>query len=222
MISRFTLVLACLFITPAAALDVPPLVAEYEPIVVQHGADTEVKVVPWGATEPGFLDETFVKRFADHTVIGGPVGTFLIAGDGDLAWVVRGSSGPKPDPKPDPKPEPEPDPEPEPPTPEPEPQPDVDVPGAWVVFVEESSERTVDMAKILGDAAYWQTYVTRDLKWRVYDDDSPNAVSYLGIANSVGIPAMIVLSPDGKVLSKSKVPASTSAIDTIVKEVTGR
>lgn len=211
---RLAFLLLCGFYSPTLALDVPPLVRDLEPIVVKHEEGSEVKIVPWGAPVPGFIDETFVKRFADHTVIGGPTGTYLIAGDGDLAWVVRSpSDGPQPDPDPKPDPDP-PDP--------PEPEPSVDIPGSWVVFVEESSERTAEMAKIIGDADYWQTYVSRDLKWRVYDDDSPDAASYLDVANSVGIPAMIVLSPEGKVLSKTKVPASTTAIDMIVKEVTGR
>lgn len=204
---------------PAMALDVPVMVSQYEPIVVKHSVDTEIKVVPWGLAEPGFLNEEFVKRFSDHTVIGGPLGTYLIAGDGDLAWVVRGGIEPIPDPNPHPLP---PDPDPPKPKPDPVPEPSVDIPGSWVLIVEESAERTIDMSRIVTDSTYWQTYVTRDLHWRVYDDDSPDAVSYLGVANEVGIPALIVLSPVGKVLAKQPLPQNTAAIDAIVKGVTGR
>lgn len=94
----------------AAALDVPSLVKDREPVVVGHEPGEQVQIVPWGKKEPGFHDETYIKRFEDHTIFAGRPGTYLVAGDGELAWVIIGGDpGPEPGPGPEPEPDPEPD-----------------------------------------------------------------------------------------------------------------
>lgn len=209
---RLAFLLLCGFYSPTLALDVPPLVAEYEPIVVQHAAAAEVKVVPWGATEPGFLSETYVKRFTDHTVIGGPVGTYLIAGDGDLAWVVRSPSdgpvppGPQPGPSPQPKPEPSPDPRP------------VPLLAKWLVIVEEMQDRGNHPAKtsVITDRMYWQSINDRGMQVRIYDKDQPESESYKKVINEP-LPVMMLME-DSKNYRVFPVPDSTEAVDAIIRE----
>lgn len=118
---RFILTLFTIFLSGivATALDVPSLVKDREPVVVKHEPGTQIQIVPWGLTTPGFHDETFIKRFEDHTVFGARPGIYLVAGDGVLAWVVIGDDPSPPVPGPDPVPPgpgPAPGPDPEPAT----------------------------------------------------------------------------------------------------------
>lgn len=98
--------------------------------------------------------------------------------------------------------------------------------GAWVVVVDQTESRTPAVAKVLNDTKFWKSLETRGLNWRHYDADSPDAKLYLPAAKAVGMPALFVVGGQGellsKVLKKAPLPATTSALDTLIKEATAR
>ena len=118
---------------------------------------------------------------------------------------VDAGQGPQPPPIPEPKPNP------------PEPKQAV----AWVVVVEETADRTPEVAKVLGDLTYWQGLRKREpaVEWRFYDKDSPEAKkrNYDTFGREVGLPAVLLLGADGKVVDKFKLPSSTGEIDAKLK-----
>lgn len=92
----------------------------------------------------------------------------------------------------------------------------------WMIVVEESSQRTPEITRVLGDAAYWQKQLNAGHGFRFYDKDSSEAVSlgYTKTANAVGLPCLIVIDKDSKKTIKSvKLPADTTGIDAVLKEV---
>ena len=91
-------------------------------------------------------------------------------------------------------------------------------PGAWVLLVEESAERSTDAAIFQADTAYQQSLKARGLKWRIYDDDSADAAKFRDIAESVGFPALVI-THEGNVLHKQRWPSD--GLDQIVKRETG-
>lgn len=117
-------------------------------------------------------------------------------------------------PGPAPKPGPTPKPEPTPPTPE-------AVPLAFVV-VESGVARTPDVAKVMGDLAFWQSLKARGHTYFHYKTTSA-AVAELGYldemkANNINPPALLIMAPragtDTAVIRSCKVlPATTAAID---------
>lgn len=100
-------------------------------------------------------------------------------------------------------------------------QPTVVVEGAWVVIVEETSDRTPEVISIATDAEYWKTVESRGMKWRFYDDDSPDAETYVPILNGQ-IPGLIVIGPDGRKLAAEKLPLTTKGIDEVIRRATGK
>lgn len=98
--------------------------------------------------------------------------------------------------------------------------PNVD--GAWVVVVEETSERNPAVARVSAAADFWKSLEERGVKWRFYDIDSPDAVTYREAAKAVGIPALLVVGPDGKLLASKPLPATPDGIGETVKEATGK
>ena len=94
-------------------------------------------------------------------------------------------------------------------------------PGSWVVLVEETEDRTSDVAKLMADGAWMASLESRQLKFRLYDDDQPEAASYVPIANRTGLPAVVVVAPDGAVLGSFKLPADRPELDRLIKEATG-
>lgn len=109
------------------------------------------------------------------------------------------------------------------PDPKPGPQPDPGPPGgpaAYIVVVEETSARTPEHAKVLNDLAYWKTVRDREVKWRFYDKDAPEAVAnkYVPRAVAAGLPAMLTLDKTGIILDARRLPGSTAAIDAHLRE----
>lgn len=102
------------------------------------------------------------------------------------------------------------------PTPIPSPKP-----GSWVVLVEETAERTSDVAKFMADGAWFESLKTRQLKFRAYDDDQPEAASYVPLSEAAGIPAVVIVSPEGQVLASFAFPAERDVLDRRIKEATG-
>jgi hypothetical protein len=126
--------------------------------------------------------------------------------------VEGGKADPWPGPSPEPKPGPQPDPSPKP----------APVAGTlFVVVVEEAGDRgkNPDAARVLNDLAFWQGLKSRDVLYRFYDDDAADAarLGYLPHATKAGLPALLTLDRGGKVLDARKLPATTAAIDTLLK-----
>lgn len=96
------------------------------------------------------------------------------------------------------------------------------VEGAWVVVVEETSERSPAVARVAGDGEFWKSLESRGVKWRFYDVDSPDAKSYREPAEKAGIPAILVLDANGKVLAAKPLPATSDGVSEIVKGATGK
>ena len=97
--------------------------------------------------------------------------------------------------------------------------------GSWVILIEETEDRNVDTAKVIGDLAYWRSLNDRGLNWRHYDDDASEAKPFLKLAESVGYPAVLIIgakdSLAGKLLGREKLTTKES-LDALVKKATGR
>ena len=118
--------------------------------------------------------------------------------------------------KADPGPEPAPGPSPKPPEPKPAP-----VAGTlYVVVVEETSQRTPELARVLNDAAFWGGLKGKDVLHRFYDKDAPEVVTqkYLPHATKAGLPAVLLMDKAGKVLDAKKL-AATADVDAMLREV---
>lgn len=98
----------------------------------------------------------------------------------------------------------------------------VDAEGAWVLIIEETSERSPVVARLTGDQEYWQSLESRGLHWRFYDVDSENAASYRDKAKEVGLPALIIVDKDGNPIHARPAPATIPGVDADVRRYTGR
>lgn len=99
------------------------------------------------------------------------------------------------------------------------PTPNKTYPGSWVICVEESAERTASVAAFLDDTAYLEQLESRELHWRIYDDDSPDATPYTGATQER--PGLVIVSSDGKQLHTGPWPDTHEALDSAIKEATG-
>lgn len=98
----------------------------------------------------------------------------------------------------------------------------VDTEDAWVVIIEETSERSPVVARLMGDQQYWQGLESRGVHWRSYDVDSPDADSYRDKAKEVGLPALFIVDKGGTPLLAKPAPATTQGVDAEVRRITGR
>lgn len=105
------------------------------------------------------------------------------------------------------------------PIPSPGPDPAV-TEGSWIVVIEETDARTPAVTKVLTNDAYWLGLKSRGLKFRFYDIDGDH--DYKPLAKEVGVPAMAIVHPTGKVLGKQRLPETIELVDTAVKKATGR
>lgn len=100
-------------------------------------------------------------------------------------------------------------PTPQPPGPNP---PPVVVTDSTVIVIEETAERTPDTATVLGDVAFWSSL---GVKWRIYDDDSPDSVVYLPLVNDR--PGMVVLDKGGRKVWSGPLPKTTDGVKRLLK-----
>jgi hypothetical protein len=119
--------------------------------------------------------------------------------------LVEAGAAPMPPPRPDPQPQPQPQPAP------------VKEQAVCVVVVEETSARTPDVAKVLGDLAYWRGLTARGHKWRFYDKDAAESAQYRAVIPAV--PGMLVMQTDGKKLWSGPLPKTTAEVSDILKKV---
>ena len=110
------------------------------------------------------------------------------------------------------------------PGPEPGPNPGPVVDGCWPIVVEETAERTPERAEVLADLEFWTGLESLGVRFRFYDDDAPAAARFVRDAEQAGVrlPALVVVSPEGRTLRVDSFPKSTAAVRAIVTEVTGR
>jgi len=101
---------------------------------------------------------------------------------------------------------------PEPIPPGPTPGPVVD--SAWVIVIEESAQRTPATAEVI------RYLPSSGLAFRVYDDDSEDASSYLSAVSGIDLPALLVLDKDGKLIRATGLPDSVDGLKRLLGEVT--
>ncbi len=96
------------------------------------------------------------------------------------------------------------------------------VEGAWVVVVEETSDRNPAVVRVLADGEFWLSLEKRKTNWRLYDIDSEDAKPFRKTAEDVGVPAVLIVDPNGNILKASPLPATTNGISELLKEATGQ
>lgn len=86
--------------------------------------------------------------------------------------------------------------------------------GSWVLIVEESADRSKFpwLASVIADTAFWDGLKASEINWQIYDDDSPSVAAYLPDALAAGLPALLVVSPMGRVRVAKSCPPTTAAI----------
>ncbi|HAN97006.1 MAG TPA: hypothetical protein DCQ98_06030 [Planctomycetaceae bacterium] len=92
-------------------------------------------------------------------------------------------------------------------------------PGSWVLVIEESAERTTEVAKLVADQAWLDALKARQAKWRILDDDQPEAAPYVAAVGPTR-PTVLILGPDGAVLATSD-QVSRNSIDQLLKDKAG-
>lgn len=112
---------------------------------------------------------------------------------------------------------------PDPPGPKP-PVPPIPVTGpAWAVVVEQTEQRTPSQAAILGNFAMWKNLTDKGHMWRIYDADNSIAKTkgFVEAANSVGLPALLIVGNGGKLISMQKLPETSAGVEEAMKKATG-
>jgi len=95
-------------------------------------------------------------------------------------------------------------------------------PDAWLVFIEESSDRDIDLAILLQNKKWLDSLVSRDIRHRAYDQDQDEATSYRPLIEGKTLPQLFFVTPDGKVRKQVDSPKSAKDADELIKEVTGK
>lgn len=200
------LLLCCLSLT--FAVDAPTIAKRDQPIVVDHAEGETINAI-FGSVEGGsfvwkFLPDAHFIRTETKTYLAAPPGEYIIiVGESRIIKVVEEGSPDPPKPKPDPKPDPRPD-------PKPDPQPDA-IQAEWLIWIEEVQDRTkhLDQTSTMLSTQLRKTLDEIGLKVRVYDDDQPEALSYLRLVGDKR-PALIIL---GKVPGEYRVFDAPSSVE---------
>jgi len=106
---------------------------------------------------------------------------------------------------------------------EPQPKPDIGKieKGSFVIVVEETASRKnfPFLATIQADRDYWDGLKASGINWGFYDQDSPAVASYESDIKAAGLPALLVISPKGKVRLAKSCPPTTDAIQDALKGI---
>lgn len=95
--------------------------------------------------------------------------------------------------------------------------------GSWVVVIEETEDRTPEVAKVLTNDKFWAGLESRGLRYRIMDVSTDEARPYRALSDKLGIPCVLVIAvPDGTVLAEEKLPGTLDGLDAIVSKATGR
>lgn len=86
--------------------------------------------------------------------------------------------------------------------------------GSWVLVVEETEKRPNFpwIATIQSDAAFWDGIKASGIFWQFYDIESDSVAAYRPDALAAGLPALLVISPAGRVRLAKSCPPTTAAI----------
>ena len=93
-------------------------------------------------------------------------------------------------------------------------------PDAWMIFVEESADRDLDFAVMLQNKKFTDSLKDREINYRVYDKDQPEAKSYLQYCQEW--PSVVFVTPEGKLVKASKAPRGAKEADRLIAEVMGK
>jgi len=94
------------------------------------------------------------------------------------------------------------------------------LPGAWILHVEESSERTPASARLLQDEDFKAGLTTRGLNFRHYDVSDQPGKQFVLAAQKVGLPAIVIIDAAGKVVESVHLDDTTD-VPAFVRKVTG-
>jgi len=112
------------------------------------------------------------------------------------------------------------------PGPGPNPPPIVDPvvdpkPGSWIIVIEERSERTEIVAELISDAEFASSLTARGLKFRLYDQDDPDARAVREATGGMPRPTLLITDATGRILAKDAMPTTMESLDAAIKEATG-
>lgn len=103
-------------------------------------------------------------------------------------------------------------------------------PNAWFIVVEETSQRTPELALML-DYRLWNKFITTH-KYRFYDRNSPDAIKYnytklaeQEIRESGGtkiLPIILAVKDNGDLIKSISLPKTESDLQVFVKTITGK
>lgn len=93
-------------------------------------------------------------------------------------------------------------------------------PDAWLVILEESDSRDIDLAILLQNQPWRQSLIERKVNFRVLDDDQSEAASYVAVIEER--PAYLFVSQTGRVLKKGSSPKTVKAANQLIAEVIGK
>ena len=95
-------------------------------------------------------------------------------------------------------------------------------PDAWLIFIEESSDRDIDLAILLQNKKWTDSLASREIRYRTYDKDQDEAITYKPLLEGKKLPQLFFVTPDGKVRKQVDSPKSAKEADILIKEVTGK
>jgi hypothetical protein len=93
-------------------------------------------------------------------------------------------------------------------------------PDAWLVFIEESSDRDIDLAILLQNKKWTDSLNERKINYRVYDQDQDEAKSYKPLLKD--LPQLFFVTPDGRVRKQTKAPSTAARANELIAEVLGK
>lgn len=93
--------------------------------------------------------------------------------------------------------------------------------GSHVLVVEETELRKnfPHIATIQSDRDYWDKLKASGINWHFYDSQSPSVASYADDIKAAGLPALLVISPAGRVLLSKSLPPTTESIDEALRNL---
>jgi hypothetical protein len=89
---------------------------------------------------------------------------------------------------------------------------------AWVVIVEESTERKPIVSQIL-TSGWLQQAQSKGFKAIIADKDLPHGKPYMGVIGSRPLPVAVVMDGENKVLGIVDLPGDVSQLDAAIQEV---
>ena len=95
-------------------------------------------------------------------------------------------------------------------------------PDAWLIFIEESSDRDIDLAILMQNKKWTDSLASREIRYRTYDQDQEEATTYKPLIEGKKLPQLFFVTPDGKVRRQVDSPSTGKAADDLIREVLGK